>query len=536
MSKWCDIRAMLLDVVAQHETSVVFHEKREGFYQTVSYGRLLDDVAALDAVLAARLSRGTRVLLLAENGRVRATALLALLLGGYPAVLVTERRDASALAAAAVRAGVGAVIYDEGAAVQTEPFGAFLPTLGIQELFTQLQAAKTAIKAGELGFFEAALAPDAAAILFCGKEQWAFSVEALLCAVESYAAALGLIDTDIVLSTLPATAKDDVVLGLLAPLSVGASVAFGEGLDVLMANMREVHPTVLLTVPYIAEKLHDKFFALVAQNGTETAVRRAIAASDPVRPLAARQALKQRLLSAARAPFGGALRCMPMVGGQLSPVKTKGLRQIGVHAATVYTVPFAVGVIAMTTPQDYRDGTVGRVIKSVAVSLMTPRADGAGEACLCGKTLAIGCTEGCLTGDIARFDKEGYLSLIGRTAYRISLVGNDFICPEELELALKQSPLVADAAVLPLSVGELAALIYPNYSGIEDMLGEAYSEDEVTYALDEWIEEINRALPEAHRIARFALAEAPLPRSKTGRLQRKVLAEQLKNVSQSGEH
>lgn len=530
MSKWHDIRAMLLDVVAQHETSAVFHEKREGFYQTVSYGRLLDHVVALDAVLAAQLARGTRVLLLAENGCLRATVLLALLFGGYPVVLAAERGDAAALAAAIARADVGAVIYDERAATQAELLAAKLPTLAIHALSAQMEAGKVATSPGEQSFFEAPPAPDAAAMLFCGRELCAFSATALLCAAESFAEGQGLIDTDILLSTLPATAKDDVVLGLLAPLSVGASVAFGEGLGVLMTNMREVRPTTLLTVPYIAEKLHDKFFRMAAENGTETAVRRAIAASDPVRPLAARQILKERLLSAARAPFGGALRCMLVVGGQLPPVKTKGLRQIGVHAATIYTTPLVAGAISMTTPQDYRDGTVGRVVKPVAVSLLAPRADGAGEACLCGKTLAVGCTEGCFTGDIARFDKEGYLSLIGRAAHRIALVGDDFVCPEELEGALKQSPLVADAAVLALSGGELAALIYPNYSCIEDMLGEAYSENEVTYTLDEWIGEMNRALPAAHRIARFALAELPLPRSKTGKLQRRVLAQFLKGV------
>ena len=108
MIGWRDIRAMLLDAVAQHETSVALHEKREGFYQTVSYGRLLDDVAALDMVLAARLARGTRVMLLAKEGRLRTTAVLALLCGGYPLVLAAGKQDTAALAATAIRAGVGA--------------------------------------------------------------------------------------------------------------------------------------------------------------------------------------------------------------------------------------------------------------------------------------------------------------------------------------------------------------------------------------------------------------------------------------------
>ena len=530
MSKWRDIRAMLLDVVARHETSVVFHEKCEGFFQTVSYGRLLEDVAALDSVLAAELTRGTRVLLLARDGRLRVAALLALFCGGYSVVLAPEKADTATLAAIAVKAGIGALMYDEAFAAEAEPFTAYLPTLAMAELPQKIKVGRAAIKAGETRFFEATLDPLAPVISFWGKEEQSFSSEALLAGATSFAEAQGLTDTDILLTTLPPVIKDALVLGLLAPLSVGASVAFGEGAHVLLANMREVHPTVLLTVPYIAEKIHDKFFTLVAENGTEAAVRRAISVSDPVRPLAARGMLKHRLLSAARAPFGGALRMIFAVGGQLPPQKTKGLRQIGIHAAAMYTAPSLAGVIAATTGDSYRDGTVGKVIKPTAVSVIAPRADGAGEACLSGKSLAIGHTDGVLTGDIVRFDGDGYLTLVGRTAHRIPLSGDDFVCPEALEAGLKQSPLVADAAVLALPTGELAALLYPNYDGIQDMLGEAYGEDEVIYALDEWIGELNQALPQAHRIVHFALTESPLPRGSGGRLQRAELGEFLKGI------
>lgn len=524
MIGWRDIRAMLLDAVAQHETSVALHEKREGFYQTVSYGRLLDDVAALDMVLAARLARGTRVMLLAKEGRLRTTAVLALLCGGYPLVLVTGKQDTAALAATAIRAGVGAVMYDADAAAAGEAFAAYLPTVAMADLPAAINAGREAIKAGEVGFFKAELDPQAPAVVICGKETCSFSAEALLTAASAFAAAQDITETDIFLSTLPANVKESLVLGLLAPLSVGASVAFGEGVGVLMTNMREVHPTALLTVPYIAAKLHDKFFALAAENGTEAAVRRAIAASDPVRPLAARQILKERLLFSARAPFGGALRRIFAVGGQLPAATTKGLRQIGMHAVAMYTAPAVAGVVAMTAPQDYCDGTVGKVQGPVALSLLSPRADGAGEIFLCGKTLAQEHRDGYLTGDIAVFDSAENLCLIGRTATRIALAGDDFVCPEALEAALLQSPLVADAAVLALPTGELTALVYPHYESIEDMLGEAYNDDEAAYALDEWIGELNRSLPTAHRIAQFAAVESPLPRDKKGRLQREALA------------
>lgn len=516
-----NLRELLLGTGERFETAVAFYEKKQGFYQQISYGRLLEESEALGVALAARLPQGARVLLVAEGGYPRTLSLLSLLSFGYSVVSVTGNADTARLSGVAAHAAATAVLYDATGEACAKALP--LPALSLGELPALIAAGKQAISGG--AWHEEAAIPDGApAMLFyTARGRAVFTQQALLAAAHAAAAAQELDERDIFLSVLPAAAAEECVLGLFAPLSVGASVAFGEGLSHLMKNMREVHPTAMVTVPYIAAKIHDKFFAMVAENGTETAVRRAIAASDPVRPLAARRALKERLLAEARLPFGGALRRLLVVGGQLPATVTKGLRQIGISAVATYTVPVVAGAVAMTTDACYRDGTAGQVLPTVAVTLTAQREDGAGIVELSGEALSLDVREGAKTGDVARLDAEGYLAVIGTVSALIPRDGVDFVCPEELEAQLLQSPVIADAALLADDKGELTALLVADSRGIEAMLGEEYTEDEITLAVEEWIEELNSALPVAHRVAQFALLEAPLPRSKTGRLQRDAL-------------
>jgi long-subunit acyl-CoA synthetase (AMP-forming) len=320
---------------------------------------------------------------------------------------------------------------------------------------------------------------------------------------------------------------------------VGGSVAYAEGFSTLMRNMREVHPTAMVVTPGLATRIHDKFYALVEKNNTETTVRRVIATTDPVRPFSARQALKERLLDEARMPFGGVLRRLFIVGGILPAAKAKGLRQVGMFVAQTYGHVLVAGPVAMTAPHAYRDGTAGKLLPHVRAELVTVDADGRGRLLL-GTSDAL--VEGgsfalenglAVTGDVALLSDDGYLSVLGREENLISRASGQVICPEELEAMLRQSPLVLEVAVVgvPTEDGgdtEPTAMILPDLAAAEEMLGESFETSLLEETLSEWITELNAPLMAEWRVAQFALADAPLPRDARGRICRGTVAEQLK--------
>ncbi len=523
-----DVREMLEYSAARYGTCVALHEKKQGFYQHISYGRLFCEIEALGTALSPILKRGARVLLVGKSSYALALSYLSLLCSAAVPVVAPDALPEGELAAIAARLKIDAVLYDSTAA-QVAALG--LPALSFDELPRLVEAGKAALAAGEISAFENPIDPATVATVFptaSRGENIALSNEDIIETIAALAEVGAVSSRDIFLSVLPLSHAHEVLLGLLYPLFSGASVAFGEGISSIMRNMREIHPTCMVTVPYLAARLYDKFWALAA--GSEKEIRRVIAATDPVRPLSARQALKTRLLGAARAPFGGALRLVFAVGAPLTAALAKGLRQIGVFAACTYGIAECGVLGAITSLQQYCDGTAGKVLED-KIEICNPQADGSGEILI--KTTA----GGHLTGDRGRIDEGGFLHIVGKREHQIVLPDGTVLSPEEIERLLAQSPLVKEAAVVgvPTSAGaELAAMLVPDPASVVAALGEDYTDAALESAIGEWICDANAGLQDAAKIALFALSEQPLPRDAAGEILRADVAAMLACASTAG--
>ena len=61
---------------------------------------------------------------------------------------------------------------------------------------------------------------------------------------------------DLTLSYLPLCHVAEKIFSLFLPLTTGGIVHFGESIDTIRADLREVSPTIFLGVPRIWEKMH----------------------------------------------------------------------------------------------------------------------------------------------------------------------------------------------------------------------------------------------------------------------------------------
>ncbi len=539
-----DLRQMLGLSATLYDTETALREKKDGYYQDISYRLFAAEVFALSKIFADRIGAGAHVLLLGRGSISWVRAFLALAVGGLvpvPADTAMSTVDLSALAAAS---GACAVVYD---ADSTEAIAA-LPGLAAVSFsaFPSLVEEGNTLPEDE----GSTLTPDTPAAIFYTAGTTGYSkgvvlthgnIASLLMQVAKMQK-IGYGDT--FLSVLSPSHIYECVLGLLLPLFCGARIAFAESLSTIMRNMRETHPTYMVTVPYLAEVLLDKFWHLCAASGTETDVRRIIAATDPIRPLAARKALKEKLLAGARAPFGGRLSHMFVVGDFLLPAVQKGLRQIGIAALPGYGITECAGLVAMGREELYRDGSAGLCLPDGVLDIYNPQSDGSGEIRYKGPGVMLGyynddaATRRTLrrgwyyTGDIGRFDKDGFLFIIGRKQNCFERADGKIICPEELETMLRQNKLVADCAVVGLPVPidhdyEIGALIYPDTAYAASLLGEDITDEDMEKLMSQWIRDLNADLPPHKQIALFALSAEPLPRDCSGHLVRKGLAEKL---------
>ena len=542
-----DLRELLTGSAWRFGTRRAYREKRDGVYQDVSFSRFAADAEALATALSARFAPASRVLVIGENQYRWVLSFLALTAADCVVVPVDASLTAKEIAAVAAEVGAVGVLYAESERRKRRAFVG-LTAICFDKYPALIATGKKMLCTGTDVYAARPIDPEGAAVIFhtagtTGKTKSVLlSHAAILATLKNMARMMQLDENDAFLSHLPLSHVYECICGFLAPLYFGATVAFAEGLSHLLRNMRETHPTCMVTIPYIAEALLKKCWSEIARAGHETAVRRNIAVSDPVRPLAARQTMKESLLARERALFGGSLRRLLILGGSVDAAVQKGLRQLGVFAVQGYGMTECAGLAALNRDDRYRDGAAGLAFPDTMLDIYNPQPDGSGEIRYKGNNLMIGYlndparTERVLrdgwyyTGDIGRIDDEGFLHILGRKQNCLVTAAGYLICPEELERLLSQSPFIREAVVVGVLADggkdcEPAALIVPDLAYTAEVFGKGFDEVELEGAIDAWIAGLNACLAPYQQIGIYALREKPFDRDAAGRILRTGLAE-----------
>ncbi|MFS8084277.1 MAG: AMP-dependent synthetase/ligase, partial [Acidobacteriota bacterium] len=168
----------------------------------------------------------------------------------------------------------------------------------------------------------------------------------------------------------------------------GMSVYFGESLEMIGVNLREVHPTVFVGVPRIYEKIlaeraaakgkaNAALFAWALELGKQWAQRKASRQRIPFW-LSLRHKLADLLVfGKVRAALGGRIRIFVSGGAALSPDVALALIGAGLPIVQGYGLTETSPVITAGQLDDNRPGTAGKAIPNVEVRIA---ADGEIEA------------------------------------------------------------------------------------------------------------------------------------------------------------
>lgn len=262
---------------------------------------------------------------------------------------------------------------------------------------------------------------------------------------------------------------------------------FAESLERVAANLLEVRPTVLVSVPRLFEKIAT---AVRAQaEAKPAALRRIFAWSRRVGAACAPYALEGR-----RPPFG--LRCRARaaraliwrklharLGGKLDKILCGGaplgkelaefLLSMGVVVDEGYGLSETSPVVALNRPGGRRPGSIGRPLPNVEIRFAPD-----GELQVRGPSVfggyyhqpeasAAAFEDGWFrTGDIGHQDGDGFLYITDRKKDLIKTSGGKFIAPQPIEAKLKASPLVGEAVVVGDGRHYAAVLLVPNWAAV----------------------------------------------------------------------
>jgi long-chain acyl-CoA synthetase len=266
----------------------------------------------------------------------------------------------------------------------------------------------------------------------------------------------------------------------------GAQVVYCSQFDKLPQAMREIRPTIIVGVPRVFEKIRQE----VERRTSESPVKRRLLAwaiclgarfidtvYDGRQPNSLLWNLANKLVySKVREAFGGRVRIFVSGGAPLGIDTARWFASVGIALWEGYGLTETSPVIALNTPLRHRMGSVGMPLGNVELKLAED-----GELLIRGPSVFDGywqnpaasaeCfdSQGWLrTGDIAHFDGDGFLYITDRKKELLKTSGGKLVAPQPIENKVKNSLLVAHAALVGDRHKFISALIAPNFAALEE--------------------------------------------------------------------
>jgi long-chain acyl-CoA synthetase len=288
---------------------------------------------------------------------------------------------------------------------------------------------------------------------------------------------------DVVLSFLPLNHVLARTL-LYGHMNYGHSIYFSNP-NRVMKHLKEVQPTVLVTVPLFLEKVYSKILergSKAPSMAERILLHWALKLANRYELGCQPKGLYAVLLRLAdwlvfvkwRSVFGGRLKHLICGGAALRAEVANVFAAAGIPVMHGYGLTQASAVVCCNRGTLNRAGTVGTPIPGAEVTIaadseilvrgpyVTPGYYNNPEA-----TRSLIDSHGWLhTGDLGEITEEGFLKITGLKKALFKLSTGKYIAPQPIERRLKQSPFVAEAIVVGADQKFCAVLIIPNLEAL----------------------------------------------------------------------
>lgn len=311
--------------------------------------------------------------------------------------------------------------------------------------------------------------------------------------------------------------------------------------------MQSFHPTFLLAVPRVFEKVYNSAEQRAESGGkgnifrkaAETAIAWSEALDTPKGPSPILN-FKHKLFDVLvykklRAAMGGRVKYAISGGGPLGTRLGHFYRAIGLIVLEGYGLTECTAPVTIGRPGNLKIGKVGFPLPGCAVRIAED-----GEILLKGSNIlksywqnadATKSTfdgEWFKTGDIGVLDEDGFLAITGRKKELIITAGGKNVAPALLEDPLRANPLISQAVVIGdakpfvsvlLSLDEEMLPMWLENNGIKEKLSldQARTNTAVLTEVSRAIEEVNKHFSQAESIRKFAILPEDLT-EKSGHL------------------
>ena len=279
---------------------------------------------------------------------------------------------------------------------------------------------------------------------------------------------------------------------LNALIALGGTIAICGQTDKLIEYLPEVQPTMLFAVPRIWNKIYDGVQKQVSgrPKAIQALFHAGLRAKHKLKrgqtpTLGERLALplaEKLIFSKVVARFGGKLRFAFSGAAALSREVAEFIDDLGIQVYEGYGMTESSGASTANAPE-CRIGSVGKPIPGVSIKL-DPNAvgvgEGEGEVLIYGTGVmkgyynnpqatseALTADGGLRSGDLGRFDADGFLYITGRVKELYKLENGRYVAPAPLEEQLQLSPYISQTLIYGSDRPHNVALIVPEMSALQ---------------------------------------------------------------------
>jgi len=310
----------------------------------------------------------------------------------------------------------------------------------------------------------------------------------LISNIKTAAALIEFTEKDTALSFLPLSHILERMV-MFTYIYKGTTIAYAESVEAVAKNLLEVRPHLMVSVPRVFEKIYTKVMDQVLAS---PALRRKIffwalkvgkaygAAKLAGKPVSGglrfRQSVAAKLVfSKIVAKTGGRVRLFVSGGAPLSKDIAEFFYAIGLVILEGYGLTETSPLLSLNTFEHIRLGTVGKPGPGIDIKIAAD-----GEILARGPNIMKGyykkevetreVLEGGWfhTGDIGRFDPDGFLVITDRKKDLIVTSGGKNIAPQPIENLLKTSPYITSGVVIGDRQRFIAALVVPDFDKLQE--------------------------------------------------------------------
>lgn len=315
---------------------------------------------------------------------------------------------------------------------------------------------------------------------------------------------------DKIVSMLPMAHMYGLAFEFLYEFSSGCHIYFLTRMPspkIIFQAFADVKPNIIIAVPLIIEKIIKKGVLPKLETLKMKVLLKVPIINDKIKA-----AVREHMIQG----FGGNFYEIIIGGAAFNQEVEKLLRSLDFPYTVGYGMTECGPIICYEDWKRFRAGSCGKAAPRMEVKIDSPDPENiVGEIMTRGDNVMLGYyknpeataqvleVDGWLhTGDLGIMDKDGNVTIKGRSKNMLLGPSGQNIYPEEIEEQLNNMPFVAESIIIQQTDHKLMALIYPDF---EEAYAQGMSNQDIEAAMETNRVNLNAELPAYSQIARVKI-------------------------------